>query len=269
MTNEELKLKAQEIRIKIIKMLTEAKSGHTGGSLSITDILTVLYFDEMRIAPNKPDAVDRDRFILSKGHAAPALYAVLCERGYFDEEELFKLRKINANLQGHPSIHTPGVDMSTGSLGQGLSAANGMAISLKLDGKDARVYVALGDGECQEGQIWEAAMTSAHYKLDNLTAFVDVNGLQIDGATKDVMSVEPIAYKFRAFGWNALDINGHDIEAIRAALAVARTTKGKPTVIVAKTVKGKGVSFMENQYAWHGKSPNAEQCRQAIKELQA
>lgn len=269
MTNEELKGKAKNIRKNIIKMLTEAKSGHPGGSLSVTDILTVLYFDEMNVDPKNPQNPDRDRFVLSKGHCAPALYATLAERGYFPEEELMKLRKTGAMLQGHPAMdHTPGVDMSTGSLGQGLSAANGMAIAGKLDKKNYRVYVACGDGEIQEGQIWEAAMSASHYKLDNLTVFVDHNGLQIDGPNNEVMTVNPIPEKFRAFGWNVIEIDGHNIEAIKSAVEIAKTVKGRPTAIIAETVKGKGVSFMENQVGWHGKAPSPEQCEQALKDLE-
>ena len=249
-------------------MLTVAKSGHPGGSLSVTDILQVLYFETMNVDAARPDAPDRDRFVLSKGHAAPALYATLAEKGYFPEEELWHLRQCGAMLQGHPDMkHTPGVDMSTGSLGQGLSAANGMALAAKLDKSARRVYAVCGDGELQEGQIWEAAMSAGHYKLDNLTVFVDHNKLQIDGTNDEVMSVMPIAEKFRAFGWNAVEIDGHDYDAIRGALTAARAAVGKPTVIVAETVKGKGVSFMENQVGWHGKAPNEEQCALAVREL--
>lgn len=269
MTNTELQSKARNVRKNIIRMLTEAKSGHPGGSLSIADILVTLYFDEMNIDPKNPKDPARDRFVLSKGHSAPALYATLAERGYFPEGELMQLRKTGALLQGHPDMkHIPGVDMSTGSLGQGLSAANGMALAQRLDKREARVYVIAGDGEIQEGQIWEAAMSAAHYKLDNLVCFIDHNGLQIDGSNEEVMNVNPVADKFRAFGWNVIAINGHDIAAIRAALAVARTVKGQPTAIVAETVKGKGVSFMENQAGWHGKAPSAEQCEQALSDLE-
>jgi len=263
-----LKEIAVEVRKNIIKMLTESQSGHPGGSLSAVEILTSLYFSEMRVDPKNPKWEDRDRFILSKGHAAPVLYAVLAEKGFFDKSELMTLRKINSNLQGHPSIkNTPGVDMSTGSLGQGLSVANGMALAAKLDNKDYRVYILLGDGELEEGQVWEAAMTAAHYKLDNVTAFVDFNGLQIDGPCTQVMNVTPIAEKFRAFGWNVIEIDGHDYNQIFDAIDKAKATKGMPTVIVAKTVKGKGVSFMENQVGWHGTAPNKEQCEQALQEL--
>ncbi|CDF57702.1 transketolase [Thermobrachium celere] len=263
-----LKEIAVEVRKNIIKMLTESQSGHPGGSLSAVEILTSLYFSEMRVDPKNPKWEDRDRFILSKGHAAPVLYAVLAEKGFFDKSELMTLRKIDSNLQGHPSIkNTPGVDMSTGSLGQGLSVANGMALAAKLDNKDYRVYILLGDGELEEGQVWEAAMTAAHYKLDNVTAFVDFNGLQIDGPCTQVMNVTPIAEKFRAFGWNVIEIDGHDYNQIFDAIDKAKATKGMPTVIVAKTIKGKGVSFMENQVGWHGTAPNKEQCEQALQEL--
>lgn len=264
----QLKEVAKEIRQNIVKMLTESASGHPGGSLSAVEILTSLYFSEMKVDPKNPKWEDRDRFILSKGHAAPVLYAVLAEKGFFDKSELMTLRKIDSNLQGHPSIkNTPGVDMSTGSLGQGLSVANGMALAAKLDNKDYRVYILLGDGELEEGQVWEAAMTAAHYKLDNVTAFVDFNGLQIDGPCREVMNVTPVAEKFRAFGWNVLEIDGHDYDQIFGAIDKAKATKGMPTVIVAKTVKGKGVSFMENQVGWHGTAPNKEQCEKALQEI--
>jgi transketolase len=263
-----LKDVAKEIRLDIIKMLTESNSGHPGGSLSSVEILTSLYFGEMKVDVKNPKWVDRDRFVLSKGHAAPVLYATLAEKGFFDKAELMKLRKINSMLQGHPNMKsTPGVDMSTGSLGQGLSAANGMAIAAKLDKKDYRVHVVLGDGELEEGQVWESAMAAAHYKLDNLVAFVDHNGLQIDGKVTDVMNPEPVADKFRAFGWNVICINGHDYNEIFNAIDKAKECKGKPTMIVAATVKGKGVSFMENLASWHGTAPNKEQSEQAIKEL--
>lgn len=259
---------ANSIRKNIIKMTYEAKSGHPGGSLSACEILTALYFKEMRIDPNNPKWEDRDRFVLSKGHATPALYAVLAERGFFPKEELMRFRKIDSMLQGHPDMKgTPGVDMSTGSLGQGLAAANGMALSAKLDNKDYRVYALVGDGEIQEGIIWEAAMLSSHYKLDNLTVFIDHNGLQIDGFNKDVMNVEPIDKKFEAFGWNVLSIDGHDFDQIFDALEKSKQVKGKPTLIIANTVKGKGISFMENQASWHGTAPNAEQAQKALAEL--
>jgi transketolase len=259
---------ALNIRKHIVKMITEAKSGHPGGSLSAVEILTALYFNTMKIKPEDPHWEDRDRFVLSKGHAAPVLYSALAERGYFPVEELDKLRKVGSMLQGHPDMKgTPGVDMSTGSLGQGLSAANGMALAGKLDKKDYRVYVLLGDGELEEGQVWEAAMSSAHYKLDNLTAFVDHNRLQIDGPIEKVMSPEPVADKFKAFGWNVITINGHDYKDIFDAIDNAKNTTGKPTMIVADTVKGKGVSFMENIAGWHGSAPSTEQCEKALLEL--
>ncbi|SHM58339.1 transketolase subunit A [Caldanaerovirga acetigignens] len=265
---EELTKAARKVRRSIIEMTAEAGSGHPGGSLSCADILVALYFHEMKVDPQNPDWPDRDRFVLSKGHAAPALYAVLAERGYFPKEELKTLRKINSILQGHPDMKkTPGVDMTTGSLGQGLSAANGMALAGKLDGKSYRVYVLLGDGELEEGQVWEAAMAAAHYKLDNLTAFVDHNGLQIDGPIVQVMSPEIIQEKFRAFGWHVIDVDGHDFEDILRAIEEAKSIKEKPTVIVAKTVKGKGVPFMENQVDWHGKAPSKEQAEEALKVL--
>ncbi len=269
MTNEEFLQKATEIRRDIVKMIAEAQSGHPGGSLSIADILTVLYFDEMQIDPQNPKNENRDRFVLSKGHAAPALYATLAEKNFFPKAELLKLRKFGALLQGHPDMkHIPGVDMSTGSLGQGISAANGMALAGKLDKKNYRVYVICGDGEIQEGEVLEAAMTAAHYKLDNLTLFVDHNGLQIDGTNEEVMTVNPVADKFRAFGWNVFTINGHDFDEIKGALKIARGAKGKPTAIIAETIKGKGVSFMENEVGWHGKALNAEQLQIALKELE-
>lgn len=261
---------ATRIRKHIIDEVYHAASGHPGGSLSCTDILTVLYFHEMRIDPNNPQWQDRDRFVLSKGHCAPALYATLAERGFFPVEELPKFRSIESFLQGHPSMKdVPGVDMSTGSLGQGISAAVGMAMAGKLDKKDYRVYVMLGDGELQEGQVWEAMMAAAHYKLDNLTVFLDHNGLQIDGKITEVMSPEPVVIKFLAFGWNVIVINAHDYEQIIDAIAKAKSTKDKPTIIVAESIKGKGVSFMENQVGWHGTPPNKEQRDQAIAELDA
>lgn len=261
---------ATRIRKHIIDEVYHAASGHPGGSLSCTDILTVLYFHEMRIDPNNPQWQDRDRFVLSKGHCTPALYATLAERGFFPVEELPKFRSIESFLQGHPSMKdVPGVDMSTGSLGQGISAAVGMAMAGKLDKKDYRVYVMLGDGELQEGQVWEAMMAAAHYKLDNLTVFLDHNGLQIDGKITEVMSPEPVVIKFLAFGWNVIVINAHDYEQIIDAIAKAKSTKDKPTIIVAESIKGKGVSFMENQVGWHGTPPNKEQRDQAIAELDA
>ncbi len=266
----DLMKKAACIRKYIIEEVFSAKSGHPGGSLSCTDIFTVLYFDEMRVDVNNPQWADRDRFVLSKGHCAPALYATLALKGFFPEKDLVTLRKIDSYLEGHPSMtYVPGVDMSTGSLGQGISAAAGMAMAAKLDKKDYRVYSILGDGEIQEGQVWEASMAAAHYKLDNLTAFVDYNSLQIDGSIQEVMNPEPIADKFVAFGWNVISIDGHDVEAIKDAIEQAKTVKGKPTMVVCKTIKGKGVSFMENNGAWHGSAPNQEQRDQAIAELEA
>lgn len=265
---EELKKIAKEIRKGIIEEVYQAQSGHPGGSLSITDILTVLYFKEMNIDPQNPNWEDRDRFVLSKGHCSPALYATLASRGFFSIEELKTFRKIDSKLQGHPDRkHIPGVDMTTGSLGQGLSAANGMAISAKLDNKSYRVYCVLGDGEIEEGQIWEAAMTANKYHLDNLCVIVDNNNLQIDGKVEEVMSPYPIDEKFRSFGFEVIKIDGHNIEEIIKAFEVAKNVKGKPTCIIASTIKGKGVSFMENQASWHGKAPNEEQYKQAMQEL--
>ncbi len=264
----DLKATATQIRTDIIESLAAAGSGHPGGSLSCTDIMTVLYFDKMHIDPENPNDPDRDRLILSKGHAAPALYAALAERGYFPREDLLTLRKRGSHLQGHPNMNdTPGVDMSTGSLGQGLSVANGMALAGRLDNKDYYVYVILGDGEIQEGQIWEAAMSAGHLGLDHVIAFVDHNGLQIDGSNDEVMTVNPVADKFVAFGWNVLSIDGHDFDAISAAIDKAKASTGKPTAIVCETVKGKGISFMENAVNWHGSAPNAEQAAQALSEL--
>ncbi len=265
---QELRTIAADIRKDIITMITEAGSGHPGGSLSAADILTVLYFREMRVDSSNPRWEDRDRFVLSKGHAAPVLYAVLARKGFFPKEELLRLRKIDSMLQGHPDMKgTPGVDMSTGSLGQGFSASCGMAMAAKIDRKDYRVYTLLGDGELQEGIVWEAAMFAAHYRLDNLTAIIDNNGLQIDGANEEIMSVDPITDKFRAFGWNVIETDGHCIEDIIMSIDKAKQTKGAPTVIVAKTIKGKGVSFMENEVDWHGKAPKEEQKLQALREF--
>ncbi len=265
----ELKYVANAIRQDIIKMLLPAKSGHPGGSLSAADIMATLYFREMRINPAQPNWPERDRFVLCKGHAAPVLYAALAEKGYFPKEELLGLRQTGHMLQGHPDMRkTPGVDMSTGSLGQGLSAANGMAMAGKLDDKDFRVYALLGDGEMAEGQVWEAAMAAAHYKLDNLVAILDFNGLQIDGPTDNVMSSAPLLDKWRAFGWHVLEVDGHDIEKLVEAFEEAKNVQGKPTMLIAHTVKGQGVSFMENVAGWHGSVPNAEQSEQALKELQ-
>ncbi len=266
---KDLESTARSLRRDIVEMIGKAGSGHPGGSLSIVDILTVLYFNEMRINPEMPGAPDRDRFVLSKGHAAPALYAVLATRGYFRREILKTLRQLGSPLQGHPDMRkVPGVEISTGSLGQGLSAANGMALTARLSSSRFRVYVLLGDGEIQEGQIWEAAMTASHYRLDNLVAFLDYNGLQIDGPTKEIMSVEPVKEKWQAFGWHVLEIDGHNIEKIANSLQVAREVKGKPVMIIAKTIKGKGVSFMENQAGWHGSAPSEEEVHKALKELE-
>ena len=257
-----------EMRINIIQSITEAKSGHPGGSLSMIDILAVLYFEKMNINPENPIFDNRDRLVLSKGHGAPALYAVLAEKGYFSKEELMQLRKNQHMLQGHPDMKsTPGVDVSTGSLGQGLSIGNGMAIAGKLDNKNYNVFVILGDGEIQEGQIWEAAMSAAHYKLNNVIAILDYNGLQIDGTNDEVMRVSPVDKKFEAFGWNVLTIDGHNTNEISEAVDKAKTSTDKPTIIIAKTVKGKGISFMENNGSWHGTAPNKEQCELALKEL--
>lgn len=259
---------ALQVRMGIIEGTFHAKSGHPGGSLSATDMLTYLYFREMNIDPKNPDLVDRDRFVLSKGHAAPALYAVLAHRGFFPVSELKTLRKIDSTLQGHPNmLGTKGVDMSTGSLGQGVSCAVGMALSAKLSGKDYRVYTMLGDGELQEGQVWEAAMFAAFRKLDNLVAIIDNNNLQIDGKVSEVCSPYPIGEKYAAFGWHVIEIDGHDFDQIERALGEAKTVEGKPTVIVMKTVKGKGISFMENQCGWHGVAPNQEQYDSAMAEL--
>jgi transketolase len=249
-------------------MTTRAESGHPGGSLSATDLLVALYETEMDYKAKKPDWKERDRFVLSKGHAAPALYAILAEKEFFPKAWLKTLRKIDSKLQGHPSrLDTPGVEVSTGSLGQGLAMANGMALAGKLDKAKWRVYSILGDGECEEGEVWEAAMLAAHYKLDNLVAIIDQNGLQIDGPVAKVMHVNPLAKKFKAFGWHVIKINGHDFESILAAFKEARKTKGKPTAIIARTVKGKGVSFMENKVEFHGKCASQEQCAIAFKEL--
>ena len=264
----ELKKLACKVRMGVIEGTFNAKSGHPGGSLSIADIITYLYFEEMNVDPKNPAWEDRDRFVLSKGHTAPALYSALALKGFFPFELIKTLRKPDSMLQGHPSMrYTPGVDMSTGSLGQGISAAVGMALGAKLKGKDFRVYTALGDGEIEEGQVWEAAMFAGNRKLDNLVAVVDFNNLQIDGSLDEVNSPCPIDEKFAAFGWNVIVINGHCFDEIDEAFKKAKELKGKPTCIVAKTVKGKGVSFMENKCDWHGSAPNAEQYEQAMKEL--
>lgn len=263
-----LKQKAVDVRKGIIEGTFNAKSGHPGGSLSIADIITYLYFSEMNVDPQNPGDENRDRLVLSKGHTAPALYAALAHKGFFDVELLKTLRKPDSILQGHPSMrYTPGVDMSTGSLGQGISVACGMALAGKLKGKDYRVYAALGDGEIEEGQVWEAAMFAGNRKLDNLCAVVDYNNLQIDGTLDEVNSPYPIKEKFESFGWNVIEICGHCFDEIENAFESAKACKGKPTCIVAKTVKGKGVSFMENQCDWHGSAPNAEQYAVAMAEL--
>ncbi len=268
MTIQELKRMAVEVRKGIITGVHAAKSGHPGGSLSAADIFTYLYFQELHIDPKHPQDPDRDRFVLSKGHTAPGLYAALANRGFFPVEDLKTLRHIGSHLQGHPCIaHTPGIDMSSGSLGQGISAAVGMALSAKLQGKSYRVYTLLGDGELQEGQVWEASMFAGSRKLDNLTVIVDNNNLQIDGAVSEVCSPYPIDEKFRAFGFHVINIDGNDMEQIAKAFQEARETKGKPTAIIAKTIKGKGVSFMENQVGWHGKAPNDEEYEIAMAEL--
>ncbi len=264
----ELKKLACKVRMGVIEGTFNAKSGHPGGSLSIADIVTYLYFEEMKVDPKNPLWEDRDRFVLSKGHTAPALYSALALKGFFSFDLIKTLRKPDSILQGHPSMrYTPGVDMSTGSLGQGISAAVGMALGAKLKGKDFRVYTALGDGEIEEGQVWEAAMFAGNHKLDNLVAVVDYNNLQIDGSLDEVNSPCPIDEKFAAFGWNVIVINGHCFNEIDEAFKKAKEFKGKPTCIVAKTVKGKGVSFMEDKCDWHGSAPNAEQYEQAMKEL--
>ena len=269
MTNQELKETAVEIRKGIVTAVHSAASGHPGGSLSAADIFTYLYFEEMNIDPKDPKKEDRDRLVLSKGHVAPGLYATLAQRGYFPKEDLKTLRHTGSYLQGHPDMkHIPGVDMSSGSLGQGLSAAVGMALAGKMKKKDYRVYAVTGDGEIQEGQIWEAAMFAGARKLDNLVVIVDNNNLQIDGAVSDVCSPYPIDKKFEAFNFHVINIDGNDFDEIRAALKEARETKGVPTAIIAKTIKGKGVSFMEDQAGWHGKAPNDEEYRIAMDELE-
>ena len=265
---DQLKATATEIRKHIITSTHAAGSGHPGGSLSAADILTVLFFHKMKIDPKNPKMEDRDRFVLSKGHAAPVLYGALAERGFFNKDELLKLRHTDAMLQGHPEMKgVPGVEMSTGSLGQGFSASIGMALASKLDNKNNRIYVMLGDGEIQEGIVWEAAMAAGHYKLDNLTAFLDYNGLQIDGPNDEVMRVNPLPEKWKSFGWNVLEIDGHSFEEIIDALEKAENVKGQPTMVIAKTIKGKGVSFMENEVGWHGNAPKKEEAEMALREL--
>ncbi len=270
MTTRQLELIAARGRRLGMEMVFRAASGHIGGSLSAMDILTELYFEELRVDTAEPKAPGRDRFVMSKGHCTPALYSILALKGFFPEKQLELFRSIEGHMSGHPDmVNVPGVDMSTGSLGQGLSAAVGMAIAGKMDGAGYRVYALMGDGEIEEGQIWEAAMSAAKYGLSNLCGIVDVNGLQIDGRTADVMPSEPLDKKFEAFGWNVIKADGHDFDSLRAALAAAKAEKSRPSVILAKTVKGKGVSFMENDAGWHGKAPNAEQFKQAMAELNA
>ena len=267
---KDLKATACRVRMGVLTGTFHAKSGHPGGSLSIADLLTYLYCVKMHVDPKNPDMPDRDRLVLSKGHTAPALYAILAERGFFDKKELESLRHIGAMLQGHPCIHTPGVDMSSGSLGQGISAACGMALAGKVKSASYHVYTILGDGEIEEGQVWEAAMFAAHYGLDNLTAIVDNNGLQIDGKITEVCSPEPIDKKFEAFGWHVIVVDdAHDFDKLEAAFNEAETIVGKPVAIIQKSVKGKGVSYMENQVSWHGAAPNAEQYEQGMNELKA
>lgn len=270
MNTNELQKTATDIRLGIIEAVFGAKSGHPGGALSSADILACLYFSELNINPKKPDMKDRDRFVLSKGHSCPGLYSALAHRGYFPVDLLKTFRHTDSILQGHPDMkYIKGIDMSSGSLGQGFSCACGMALSAKISNMNYRTYALLGDGESQEGQVWEAIMFAAHYKLDNLCLIIDNNGLQIDGKVKDVMNTMPYASKLKAFGWNVIGIDGHNIEEILNAFAKAKETKNKPTAIIAKTIKGKGVSFMENQASWHGKAPNEEQYNQAIAELKA
>lgn len=265
---KELSIIANRVRKDALTAVYSANSGHPGGSLSVADLLTLLYFEVMRVDPKNPKDPDRDRFVLSKGHTAPALYGVLAERGFFPVEDIKTFRRIDSYLQGHPDMkHVPGVDMSTGSLGQGVSAAGGMALAAKLDHKDYRVYAALGDGELEEGQVWEQAMFAAHYQLDNLTIFIDFNGLQIDGDIREVMNPTPIDQKFEAFGWHVIPADAHDFESLLAAVNEAKKTKGRPTAVIMRSVKGKNVSFMENNASWHGAAPNQEQYEQAIREL--
>ncbi len=264
----ELAIIANRVRKHALTGIYNAQSGHPGGSLSVAEVLTYLYFEVMNIDPENPKMADRDRFVLSKGHTAPALYSVLAERGFFPVEDVYTLRNINSHMQGHPDMkNIPGVDMSTGSLGQGVSVAGGMALSAKLDKKDYRVYAVLGDGELEEGQVWEQAMFAAHYKLDNLTIFVDFNGLQIDGDITKVMNPTPIDKKFEAFGWNVVVCDAHDFYELEEAVNQAKACKGKPTAVIMNSVKGKNVSYMENQAGWHGAAPNEEKYNQAIAEL--
>lgn len=266
---EALKQHAKNIRINIIKEVSNAQSGHPGGSLGAADILTVLYFEVMDFTKENARSLDRDRFVLSKGHASPLLYAILAEKGVIEEEELLTFRKLHTRLQGHPDLNElDGIDMSTGSLGQGSSASVGMAIANRLDQNDHRIYALLGDGECEEGQVWEAAMAAGHYQLDNLCWIIDDNGLQIDGKCEDVIGPAPFDSKFEAFGWHVINVDGHDYKQLKEAFDEAKSYKGKPTCIVAKTIKGKGVSYMENEAGWHGKAPNAELTAVALKDLE-
>ncbi len=265
---EELKAKAKMFRRQILEMTFAAGSGHPGGSMSSIDVITALYYNVMRVDPKNPKWQDRDRFVLSKGHVCPAVYAVLADLGFFPKEALLTLRKLGSILQGHPDMHkTPGIEMSTGSLGQGLSVSCGMALAAKIDAKDYRVYCVMGDGEVQEGNIWEGAMLAGHLKLDNLTGILDRNRLQIDGNTEQVMSLDPLPDKWRAFGWNVLEIDGHDMQQILDALDLAKRTKKKPTIIIANTLKGKGVSFMENQAGFHGRALTKDEMAKAMEEL--
>ncbi len=264
-----LEQKAAEVRVGIIKALHNAGSGHPGGSLSAADIVTALYFHEMNIDPADPEMKGRDKCVFSKGHAGPAQLSAMAVKGYFPMDDFMSLRKLGSIFQGHPSIRIPGIEMSTGSLGQGFSAAGGMAMAAKMDDDPGRIYAVLGDGELQEGLVWETAMSASHYKLDNMVAIIDHNGLQIDGENDRVMTVMPVKEKFEAFGWNAIEIDGHNMQEILESFAKARECKGRPTAIIAKTVKGKGVSFMENQAGWHGKAPDEEQTAQALEEIKA
>ncbi len=268
LTCEELKAEAKELRRLIIQMLAKAGSGHPGGSLSAADLITALYFNVLRFNPDDPQWPERDRFHMSKGHCCPLWYAVLAQTGYFPKEKLFTLRQLGSFLQGHPDRKTPGVESASGSLGQGLSVALGMSLAAKVDKKDYRVYVLLGDGEVQEGSVWEAAMAAGHFACDNLCAILDFNGCQIDGRCEDIMGVEPLADKWKAFGWHTIEINGHDMQQILDAYAQAQIIKNKPTIIIARTVKGKGVSFMEGVVGFHGRAPTAEEAQRALKELE-
>jgi len=265
---KQLEEKAKQIRRLIIQMLAKAGSGHPGGSLSSADLITALYFMILRHNPKEPNWPDRDRFHMSKGHCCPLWYAVLAESGYFPSKELWSLRQLGSILQGHPDRRTPGVTVASGSLGQGLSVALGMSLAARIDKKDYRVYCLLGDGETQEGNIWEAAMAASHYKCDNLCAMLDYNGFQIDGRTKDIMNLEPLVSKWQAFGWHAIEIDGHNIKEILSAFDEAKTIKGKPAIIIARTIKGKGVSFMENVVDFHGRAPTPEEAQKALKELE-